>query len=488
MPFRRHNKEGRVSAPGLWSTASLRLALAFSVIFGLGSAILIIGVDYGLLRFAEDEVRHDLNHQMEVMRDGVARVGPEGLIRRLEAQRRNRDARRYLFLVVTPQGHSFSNGLTRAAVNDEGFRQNIGTTKRPTRFPDQKPNMLVLSQTLQDGTLLAIGRDTQHLDELRGGIRAFALWSGVGIIVFAIIAGLAIGYVFLGRLQMVNRSVERIISGKISERLPPIGFGREFDDLARNLNLMLERQEATMGALETVSEGIAHDLRTPLSRLRNRMDELQAAADNPEKRQAAIDYAVQEMEQISALFESLLVLARVEGGQTENKGVPVDLAMLVEEVGEAYRPVLEDAGGVLRLLPAQGGDSDSLMVKGDASLLMQALSNLIENALVHAVGQPDISVMVQQDDGYMLLSVADRGPGIPAEERGNVLRRFYRMDRSRSRPGSGLGLAMCAAVAKWHGGELMLRDNQPGLRVEMKLPALRRGADDAASASAVGNG
>lgn len=459
----------------LWSTASLRLALAFSIIFGLGAALLVAGVDYGLLRFAEEEVKSGLHHQLSIMRDGVGRVGANGLIDRLAAQKRNHEARRFLFLVVAPDGRTFSNGLKPVAVNPDGFRYNRGDKPRATRWPDQRPNMLVLSETTADGTLLAIGRDTQHLDELRGGIRSFALWSGLGIIALALLAGLFMGHLFLRRLNDVNRAVDRIISGNMSQRLPAIGFGREFDDLAHNLNHMLDRQEMTMGALKSVSEGIAHDLRTPLSRLRNRLDELEAVAENPEKRQAMIDLAIQEMEHISGLFEALLALSHVESGKGKNKAM-IDAREIVRAVADAYGPVVEDAGGTMQVKEdvADGGEG-RFMVPGDASLLMQALSNLVENALVHGGDRPSVGIEVRREPkptgGHQLVFVVgDHGPGVPPEERENVVRRFYRMDRSRSRPGSGLGLAMCAAVAKWHGGELLLMDNEPGLRVEMRLP------------------
>ena len=454
----------------LWTTASIRFALTFSVIFGLGGALLVTGVEFGLFRFVEAEVRGDLNHQMAVMAEDEARLGGDALIAMLASQARNHEARRYLFLVIAPDGRTFSNGLTRAAVNDEGFRHNSPTKARARRWPDQRPNMLVLSHTTPGGTLLAIGRDTQHLDELLGGIRKFAFWSSLCAIGLALSAGVMTGFLFLHRLDRVNRAVERIGSGDASGRLPPIGFGREFDDLARGLNRMLERQEAMMDALKTVSEGIAHDLRTPLGRLRNRLEDVEANAGDPDRRQADIELAVQEIDQITALFESLLALARIETGTLPAPAAPVDATAVLAELGEIYRPVVEDAGGALRIVTPPA-DAAALRLRGDRNLLNQALSNLIENSLAHGNGEPDILLEATRRDGHVILAVADRGPGIPADEREKVVKRFYRMDRSRTRPGSGIGLAMCAAVAHWHKGEMVLSDNRPGLRVELVLPA-----------------
>lgn len=453
----------------VWSSAGLRLAAVFSLIFGLGGAGLIAAVDFGMMRFAESEVRDGLTHQIGIMRTDADRGGTAALIDELEAQPRNRDARRYLFLVQAPDGRSFSNGLTAAAAGEPGFHRNLPTKGRSTRWPDQRPDMMVLTARAADGGLLSIGRDTQHLNELRAGVRAFALWSGLALIALAILAGLVIGRLFMGRLEAVNAAAARVMAGRDSERLPAIGFGREFDQLAETLNRMLDRQEATLSALKTVSEGMAHDLRTPLARLRNRLEEVEAAGD-PAARREALDQAVAEADQLNGLLESILALARLEGGVTRLKTAPVDAGELVRWAADIYGPLVEETGGRMTTQAADGA-AGPLMVLGQAELLTQALSNLIDNAVTH--GGPGVSVSVQavRDGGQVVLSVADDGPGVPADERDQVLRRFHRLDRSRSQPGSGLGLTMAAAAARAHGGELRLSDNGPGLRVELRLPA-----------------
>lgn len=459
------NPRNRARRPTIWSTASLRLAIGFSLFFGLGGAALVSGVDYGLMRFAEAEVREGLAHQMAIMRADADRHGGAELVKELNAQPRNRDARRYLLLVVAPDGETFSNGLTRLAVNDSGFRRNLPTKARQARWPDQTPNMLVLSARAKDSTLLAVGRDTQHLDELRGGIRDFALWSGVALLGLALLGGLAFGWVFLRRLEGVNGAVARIIEGHEAERLPAIGFGREFDDLAANLNRMLDRQEATMTALKALSEGVAHELRAPLNRVRNRLEEVEARADDPAGREEAVHLALDEMDRLNALFESLLALARIETGGTPLMREALDMADLARRVGEIYLPVVEEAGGELSVRAV-----GPIRIDGDAALLQQALANLIENATFHGGEPPLIGVEAVVAESQAILVVTDRGPGVPEAERERVTRRFYRLKQGRARPGSGLGLAMVAAVARAHGGELRLLDNRPGLRVEFSIP------------------
>lgn len=453
----------RTRRPSIWSTASLRFAAGFSLLFGIGAAGLVVAVDYGLMRFAEAEVRDGLTHQMEVMRADADRHGGAALVRELNSQARNRDARRYLLLVAAPDGETFSNGLTRQAVNDTGFRRNLPTKMRQTRWPDQTPNMLVLSGHAQDGTLLAVGRDTQHLDELRGGVRQFAFWSGLVLFLLAIIGGLTAGWLFLRRLEGVNSAVARIIAGQEATRLPAIGFGREFDDLARNLNRMLDRQEAAHSALKTLSEGVAHELRTPLTRVRNRLEDAAAHVDDPERSADTLDLAMQETDQLSSLFEGLLALARLESSGDQLKTVPVDAAALARTVCDIYRPIVE-ANGALT-----GPPDGALMVQGDPHLLQQALANLIENAVFHGGGEVQITVSVWQNNGAVHLGVSDNGPGIPDDQHDKVLRRFHRLSPN-SQSGSGLGLAMVAAVARAHGGDVRLSDNAPGLKVELILP------------------
>ncbi|MEG0818353.1 MAG: HAMP domain-containing sensor histidine kinase, partial [Brevundimonas sp.] len=308
------SKRTKDSAPSIWSTAGLRYAVAFSLLFGLGAAAMVAGVDYGLMRFAEAEVRDGLSHQMEVMRADADRHGTAALVQELNAEARNRDARRYLLLVEAPDGSTFSNGLTRLAVNATGFRRNLPNKARPARWPDQTPNMMTLSARAADGGLLAVGRDIQHLEELRGGIRRFALWSGLTLILLALAGGWASGRLVLRRLESVNQAVGRIIAGQDSTRLPTDGLGREFDQLAVNLNRMLDRQEAALTALKSLSEGVAHELRAPLNRVRNRLEQVAAQIDDVAARDATIERALAETDQVSALFEALLTLAHIESG------------------------------------------------------------------------------------------------------------------------------------------------------------------------------
>lgn len=459
----------RLRRATIWSTASLRLAAAFALLSALAGAIFVATVDYALIRFVESETREGLRHQFEVMLQDAERLGSAGLVAELNLNPNNLDARRYVFLVEAPGGEVFTNGLAASAVSDTGFRHNLPTGARPPRWPDQTPDMLVFGGRAPDGGLLAVGRDTRHIAELRSAISGFAILIGLALLALTLAGGLAAGGLFLRRLDAVNRSIAKIMAGKQNERLPPIGFGREFDELAGNLNGMLERQERAMAALKTLSEGVAHELRAPLNRLRNWLEEIEGLAD-PKVREA-VGRATQETEELNALFASLLSLSRVETGAANLDRRRIDVREIIGTIGEIYAPVVEEVGGTLTTVSSGGAP---LMIEADTNLIHQALANLIENAVFHAGAQPAIILASREDEHGIELSVSDNGRGIPADEYDKVVRRFYRLSGDKAQSGAGLGLAMVSAVAEAHGGRLVLSDAAPGLKAALWLP---RGED-----------
>jgi signal transduction histidine kinase len=285
------------------------------------------------------------------------------------------------------------------------------------------------------------------------------------------------------------------MSGDLHRRLAVTGSGDEFDSLADSLNAMLARIEALMTGLKEVSDNIAHDLKTPLTRLRTRLETVLGAPTEPAAMRAAVEATIQEADQLIAVFDALLRIARVEAGATGEGRAIVDAAALAAEVGELYQPVVEETGGTLDVRAA-----GPLPVTVNRALVAQALTNLIDNALKYGAptdgGAPALTLTARGDGRDVFLTVADRGPGIPAADRGRAVERFVRLDASRSRPGSGLGLSLVQAVAKLHGGRLELSDARPGLAATLALPVAMsdnglagsadRGADDGGSGKSRG--
>jgi signal transduction histidine kinase len=259
--------------------------------------------------------------------------------------------------------------------------------------------------------------------------------------------------------------VADIMAGDLSRRIPADGAGDDFSQLVDNLNRMLERIESLLEGVRQVSDNIAHDLRTPLARLRNRLDELQKETGRGRAGTELVEQAIREADGLLATFGALLRIARIEAGARRSGFVPVDLAALARDVVELYEPVAEESGRSLRLEALA-----SPVVQGDPELLSQALANLVDNALKYGADGAPVDVQVAEIDGAPCLTVSDAGPGIPEGERTAVFRRFHRLDSSRASPGSGLGLSLVAAVAGLHRVDVRLGDAGPGLRAELRWP------------------
>jgi len=276
----------------------------------------------------------------------------------------------------------------------------------------------------------------------------------------------------LRRVDAMTETTRTIMTGDLGERLPVAGTGDELDRLAENLNAMLERIEALMHGLKEVSDNIAHDLKTPLTRLRNRSEEALRTAKSEAEYREALEVTIEESEGLIRTFNALLMIARAESGQARDDMSEFDAAEIAHDIGELYEPLAEQKGIALKVeadVPAK--------VKGNRELVSQALANLVDNAIkytnTHQAANgatPEIVVRAMNEGDRILLTVADRGPGIPEVDRSRVVERFVRLEQSRSQPGSGLGLSLASAVARLHGGELTLADNEPGLKSVIALP------------------
>jgi signal transduction histidine kinase len=277
----------------------------------------------------------------------------------------------------------------------------------------------------------------------------------------------------LKRIDAMTETAHTNMAGALAGRLPVAGTGDELDRLAENVNAMLERIEALMGGLKEVSDNIAHDLKTPLTRMRNRCEQALRNVKSESDYRGALESTIAESDELIRTFDALLMIARAESGQARDNMIEFDAAEIVRDVGELYEPLAEQKGLALKVEAPLAA-----RVRGNRELVSQALANLIDNAIKYAGpdnskinGAPaEILVKAGTEGERITLTVADRGPGIADADRGRVVERFVRLEQSRSQPGSGLGLSLAAAVARLHGGELKLEDNQPGLRGVITLP------------------
>jgi len=461
--------------PELLRTTSARLALLYVGLFGASVAVLFGLIYWASTTALSDRIDQDLARERDTL---VARGrGTEQELAAAIAEALRRSHGEFRYLARDAAGTTLAGNLPprtdwRAGYQEVEFPAEAGAA-------DREPHVFrALGQPLDGGGLLLVAQDAYALDELRELIvRAFG-WGAAATLLLALVGGGIMVWRVAHRIEVINRASERIMAGDLSGRLPVGGrggAGDEFDRLAGNLNRMLERIEKLVEGLRQVSTDIAHDLRTPLARLRR---SLEAARDNATEETspahlAAIDRAVAQADDLLATFAGLLRIAQIESRGARFVFGAVDLSAVVSDVLEVYRPAAEEKQQTL-----DGEIAASVYIAGDRVLLTQMVANIAENAIRHAPEAASINVkLVPRADDGSLLTISDNGPGIPPAERAKVFRRFYRLDRSRGSPGNGLGLSLVAAVAELHGISVRLADNLPtGLRVTLGFSSLQAGA------------
>ncbi|KFL30929.1 hypothetical protein JP75_11220 [Devosia riboflavina] len=341
----------------------------------------------------------------------------------------------------------------------------VGLPDRPKR----SGVAVVRSIELGNGMRLVVGRDVVE----RRGYSAIILQSFlvgvVGIILFSVVAGGVTARRVLKRIDTIRDTSTKIMSGNLSERVPITKRNDEFDGLARNLNAMLDRIEQLLQGLKEVTDNVAHDLKTPLTRLRNQAEGALRDTASPETREKALETVIAESDKLIQTFNALLMIARVEAGAPSGALSEIDVSAIVADVAELYTPVAEDEGIEISTDIAEG-----VSLRANRELIGQAMVNLLENAIKYAKPEDGsagkIAVSLKRASGNVAIVVADNGPGIAEADRSRVLERFVRLEKSRSEPGSGLGLALVNAVARLHGGSFRIEDNGPGVRAVLEVP------------------
>lgn len=328
---------------------------------------------------------------------------------------------------------------------------------------------IVKSVELGNGMRLVVGRDIVERRGFSAIILQGFLVGVLGIVLFSILAGGITARRVLRRIDTIRDTSTKIMSGNLSERVPVTRRKDEFDGLATNLNAMLDRIEQLLQGLKEVTDNVAHDLKTPLTRLRNQAEAALRDNASEEARKKALETVITESDRLIQTFNALLMIARVEAGAPSGALADADISEIVADVAELYGPVAEDDG-----IEVVSSVQEGVFLKANRELIGQAMVNLLENAIKYARpedGSPGhILVALDKDSEMVRIVVADNGPGIPESDRKRVLERFVRLEKSRSEPGSGLGLALVNAVATLHGGEFRIEDNEPGVRAVLQLP------------------
>jgi signal transduction histidine kinase len=366
-----------------------------------------------------------------------------------------------------PQVQSADNGLVEFA-----YERRIGGTPELRRA---RGRIFALAQ----GFYLLVARDVHEQRELEALFTTMLLWGAGLMVVLGFAGGVIISRNFLARLDVINRTSRQIMRGDLSQRVPVSRAGDEFDVLAGHLNRMLDRIERLLHGMREVSDNVAHDLRSPLNRLRNRLE--MAAMRHPTDSETArdIDAAVQETDRLIATFNSLLLIAEAEAGSVRESMETFSLGEIIEGIGELYSPLADEKRLEFRVDKAPVAAT----IRGNRNLISQAVANLVDNAIKYTPADGRVTVSLEPSADGPALVIADTGPGIPQEERQRVTERFVRLESSRNSPGTGLGLSLVAAVARLHDAELVLEDNRPGLRAVLRFKGAEKPVRNAKTAA-----
>jgi signal transduction histidine kinase len=467
-------------------TTAFRLTLVYLLLFALFAASLLGYFAWNTRRMITEQITTTVSAEVSEITEIYDRRGLHGLFFNIESRALRPGAN--LYLVTTPTGQMIAGNVGSLAPGVMGTNGWSETAYQRLDEQDTAYHRALVNVTqLSGGLRLLIGRDLEERRRLFGIVAKAAQWSILVVVVLGIGGGIFVARRVLQRIDAMTGTAQRIMAGDLSDRLPVGRSGDELDRLASNLNAMLERIEALMVGLKEVSDNIAHDLKTPLTRLRNRAEEALAKSGCEADYRAALERTIEESDGLIRTFNALLMIARAESGQARGNMDDFDAAEVAEGIHELYEPLAEDGGMTLRLKTAPAP------LHGNRELISQALANLVENAIKY--GKPpeprpaelkgsvvsldarQILIEARREGEQVLLSVTDHGPGIPEGERKHAMERFVRLDSSRSQPGSGLGLSLASAVATLHGGELRLGDAHPGLVATLAIPA-RAGASD----------
>ncbi|MBP1843775.1 signal transduction histidine kinase [Rhizobium petrolearium] len=459
----------------MFRSTAVRLSALYILLFALCAAFLVFYVTAMSERLLAQQTRQTLQEEVQDIERAYERGGINLLLRMME--RRARQPGANLYVIAGPNGEMLAGNVASV---QPGVLDEQGWTKFPFSYEPYseaagpRRHLAVANVLLLDnGLRVMVGRDLGDPNRFRGLVRR-ALMVALAIMGFgALIIWFGIGRNALKRIDRMSAASQKIMAGDLSQRLPVGKSGDEFDRLSDSLNAMLGRIEKLNEGLRQVSDNIAHDLKTPLTRLRNKAADA-LAEKREDVRRSALEGIIAESDQLIRTFNALLMISRVEAGSIAAEMSEVDLSAISADSAELYEPVAEEAGLSLTTALEPG-----LIVRGNRELIGQAIFNLLDNAIKYAAGgkgEPKIGVKLAKSDGTFRLSVWDNGPGIPAEKRDEVLKRFVRLDESRSKPGTGLGLSLVEAVMELHGGSLELSSTHkenteaPGLTVTMVFP------------------
>ena len=450
----------------LFHSYTFRLALLYAVIFSTSTLLLF----YFFYLFTASYMAQQMDNTIQAEIQGLAeRYDDEGIqgLTALIADRveRQQATGNSIYLLTTYTLKPLVGNLDRwpknASVTDDWieFELEINQETNETHLARAK----IFRLPGRYGLL--VGRDINQLTEAKRRIVQALTWGLMIMLLLAFLGGLVLSRRTVRKIERINQTTRSIMSGDLSRRVPLTNRNDDFDQVAENLNQMLDRIQNLMEDIRRVSDSIAHDLRTPLARLRQHLEEARQQEDPNSNSAKYLESSIKEADSLLSTFNALLRIARIEAGQIKFGFSEIDYHALIQDIVEFYEPLVEEKQQHLETTLEVG-----IISWGDRDLMFQAIANLFENAIKYTPEHGNISISLIRLNTEAVITISDNGPGIPKAERENVFRRFYRLDQSRSSSGNGLGLSMVSAVISMHNGNIKLQNNNPGLRTIIKLP------------------
>jgi signal transduction histidine kinase len=449
------------------TSSTFKLALIAIATFGVIVSALFSYVYLSTSSYVRSRSDRGVMTEYLSLQDAYARSGRNGLIALIQQRIADKSFADNVYLLVDPSFVPLGGNLKAwpsTVTAERGWTE--FRAGEPLPNATCRPLLRAMLETFPRGDHLLVGRDISELDSFSDQIRT-AVISGVALIfVIAGVASILITRRTVGRIEQINATSRAIMLSGLDQRIPLRGTHDEWDRVAENLNLMLDRIETLMGEIKQVSDNVAHDLRTPLTRMRGRLEKAYHGRRMAEDDQSLIGDTIADLDAVLRIFSSIMRIAQIETQARKGGFRTVNLVEIAGEVVELYDAAAEPDGTCLSVV----GDRE-VLVTGDRDLIFDAIANLVDNAIKHGRAGGQVVVANENVDGKPVISIADDGPGIPADEYEHVFKRFYRLEQSRYTTGNGLGLSLVAAVARLHGARIEMLDNAPGLKFKLWFSA-----------------
>ena len=445
------------------TSSTFKLALIAIGTFGVIVSVIFSYVYLSTSSYVRSRSDRAIMTEYSSLQDAYARSGRDGLIALIQRRIADKGLADNVYVLADPSAAVLAGNL-------RGWPSTVTAARGWTEFrageplpgATNRPLLRAMLETFPGGDRLLVGRDISELDSFTDQIKT-AVISGVALIfVLAGVASILVTRRTVGRIESINAASRAIMLSGLDKRIPLRGTHDEWDRVAENLNLMLDRIETLMGEVKQVSDNVAHDLRTPLTRMRGRLEKAYHGPRIDADDQSLIGDTIADLDAVLRIFSSLTRIAQIEAQARKGAFRTVNLVEITSEVVELYDAAAEQDGTRLTI----AGDRE-VLVSGDRDLIFDAIANLVDNAIKHGRAGGKVVVANETIDGQPVVSIADDGPGIPIDQCEHVFKRFYRLEQSRYTPGNGLGLSLVAAVARLHGARIELLDNAPGLKLRL---------------------